>query len=406
MTELHSLVFAGTVALLTVITGSVIYFVRRHRMFLGYPGHESDVLQIKDRLKGEIFRDGDDLVISGNFGKTPAIVRLSAGIYTPGVNVEMKLPSTFSLSIFPAQMTPEPEGQPVDIGSRRLANRYRGRTKSVAEARLLLDSKQVIGELEKLCTSSKLFFELTPGHLSLGQFTIPDHLYARVMEQLEAGVKLGEHLAALPGSHQVKILPIKHEHGSWTLRAAMAMGTAIAAFCMIAAARDLQAPAQAATVKPEKVNAILPVDAQVIPMLKGWRPATESDIDPYFLSLLRSTRSSANYPLSFDADGSGEHPASAYLLVDANNRKRVVVIMEHRVIFDSVFPNIAGIAAVSKEDASAINWQSGPMHPDFVADGILLVRDSERLDSATLLYFSPKGVISGVPQDYRHLSLQ
>jgi len=84
----------GAVALL----GYIISYFRASVNFSGYQEVAGDAQSVARAMKAEIFRDGDDLVISGNYGKLPAIVRFSYADNTPGLNISMKAPSGRSQS--------------------------------------------------------------------------------------------------------------------------------------------------------------------------------------------------------------------------------------------------------------------------------------------------------------------
>ena len=49
-----------------------------------------------------MFRDGNDLVLVGNFNSRPTQVRFSYDENTPGLNVRMQAPVSFTFSVVPA----------------------------------------------------------------------------------------------------------------------------------------------------------------------------------------------------------------------------------------------------------------------------------------------------------------
>jgi hypothetical protein len=83
------------------------------------------------------------------------------------------------------------------------------------------------------------------------------------------------------------------------------------------------------------------------------------------------------------------------------------VIVDHRLVYDAVFPTAAGIAAVPMDSVDKVEWPgSRPPFPKVPGDGLLVVRKAGHPDGAILLFFPQNNVYSGVPQDYQHLDIQ
>src|SRR5581483_3067620 len=61
----------------------------------------SEAMAIQRFLRGELFRDSNDLVITGNVDSYRTTLRFSQDEYTPGVNIRMEVPATFDLAIAP-----------------------------------------------------------------------------------------------------------------------------------------------------------------------------------------------------------------------------------------------------------------------------------------------------------------
>jgi hypothetical protein len=399
--------FAAVVVTLTAITTGLIVTVQNRRKFRGYEQYADDARRLRTKLKGELFRDGEDLVVSGNYGKIPTIIRLSTRMEAPGVSIEMRVPVTFSLSIFPKQVITHATGSPVPLGNRKFATRCKAVSKNPTEARLLLSAKDAQDVLDSLCSSSDVGVELSKGVLSVVTLLIPQNFGSQVSEQLELCTRMDAIVESLPGSHAVKIVPIEHRKPSWVFRAAMASGAVICALCLIASSREL-ADSQTTVAAAQRVsNGVAPVDAQVIPKVADWRAAQAEDMDPSFLTTLRNAGAKTEYPVTFDTDGSGERPGTAYLLIGPDGSKRVVAIVNHRVAFDVVFPDIAGIAVIPKESVASVEWATQNMQvPNTGGDGLLFVRNGHDGTSANLLLFAQNSVFSAPPNDYRKLSLQ
>ena len=83
------------------VVGAILYWIRKRTTFSGYEDLASYAGEIEKALDGELFRDGRDLVISGNHRNLPVVVRFSYDENTPGLNVQMKAPSSFTMSVVP-----------------------------------------------------------------------------------------------------------------------------------------------------------------------------------------------------------------------------------------------------------------------------------------------------------------
>src|SRR5512143_471800 len=88
------------VAVLTLV-GLVIAHFRDRNTYAGYEEMVGEARQVAKSLKGELFRDGTDLVASGNFLKLPVVVRFSYAENTQELNIRMSAPATFTLSVVP-----------------------------------------------------------------------------------------------------------------------------------------------------------------------------------------------------------------------------------------------------------------------------------------------------------------
>ena len=66
MASMHPVVLALLILLAVGGVGYIIHALRMGKAFAGYEELTKDAQQIAKSLGGEIFRDGNDLVISGN----------------------------------------------------------------------------------------------------------------------------------------------------------------------------------------------------------------------------------------------------------------------------------------------------------------------------------------------------
>src|SRR5437899_11544396 len=88
------------------VIGLVIFFVQNRRTFAGYEEFSSDARKLSRMLRGELFRDGDDLVMAGNYNGMATVVRFSNSDNTPGLNVRVQAPASFTLAVTPQGAEP------------------------------------------------------------------------------------------------------------------------------------------------------------------------------------------------------------------------------------------------------------------------------------------------------------
>src|SRR5438477_10566953 len=88
-------------AIVVVVIGVIIVVVRKSCTFSGSSDVAADAQRIQRAIKGESFRDGNDLVVSGSQDKLPVQVRFSYDENTPGMSIRMSAPANFNLTITP-----------------------------------------------------------------------------------------------------------------------------------------------------------------------------------------------------------------------------------------------------------------------------------------------------------------
>src|SRR5437016_5123032 len=208
----HPALIALAIIAVVGIVGYLIAYVQRSSTMRGYEDLAPDVQAIAKVMKAERFRDGADLVLNGNYGKFPAIVRFSYSDNTPGLNLRMKAPATFTLSVVPKGAKATEGRVQVRTTEEMFEARFVTRTDHPTQARLFLSDKQAMAGLQKLCCSSKTFFTVVTGGLELSELVIPSPYTAKhVSDHLDAMSKIAQSLASMPGADAVKITPYKGE---------------------------------------------------------------------------------------------------------------------------------------------------------------------------------------------------
>ena len=401
---MNPFVFATLIVAVVALIGMITAMVRNARKIKGYEEVAADAKAIAKKLGGELFRDGDDLVMSGNYQHLPTIIRLSHAENTPGVSIDLKVPARFSFSLTPRQASVIPEGLGVNVPN--LATNFVGRTNSALEANQLVGSPSVRKALAAICISQKTFLEITPGRLLISELLIPQNLLDRISMELEAASSISTVLEKFPGADERKLVLVKHDRTSWAFRGALAAGIVVTIAGL--AQNAVNASNKPAPVNVKEVASSIPRnDAMLISKIQDWRPAEADNFDPAFTAWLQSYGVKPSNSLEFSADTSRNRDDRIYFLVNDKGQKRVVTIVDHRVAMDSIFDNVAGVAIVPMDTLGKVEWpRSQAPFKEVPGDGLLIVRDMDAKEGATLFFFGDNGQVSGQPQNYQHLDIQ
>jgi hypothetical protein len=135
------------IVLVVAFVGAMIAYVRSEKMYRGYKDIAAEARKVRSDINGELFRDGDDLVISGNYQGKPTVVRFSYGEHTPGMNVKMEAQSTINLFVVPRGSRESGGGAEIKTGDNLFDSRFTSRTDNPAESRMLLGIRGSLGEL-------------------------------------------------------------------------------------------------------------------------------------------------------------------------------------------------------------------------------------------------------------------
>jgi hypothetical protein len=409
MGSMHPVTLALLILFVVGLVGFIIHSVRRGRAFSGYRELTQDAQQIAKALGGgEIFRDGNDLVISGNYRHMPAIVRFSYDENTPGLNLNAKARATFTMSVVPKGERASEGRVLVRTPKEMFDARFITRSDHPTQAKMFVSGKVVIQQLQKLCCSPRTFFTVTNGAIELSELTIPTpYTGQHVIDHLESMAKLSRELENMPGSETIKVHKLEKEKSN-IIRAAIVFG-AIAAVITVYAATS--GPRGEISVKELGVNeappaGILPVDAARISRLKGWRLATAEDFGSTAGPWLRDNGQELTGRVEGDYSGRKNQRDVAYVLVNEQGQRRVVLLVDAVNLYDAEYPEVVGLARIPKESIADIDWGKYPPQGSADGDGLLIIRKRDDPSSGLVLFASGPRIVSAVPVNYTSIRLR
>jgi len=211
------------------LAGVIISTLRNSAMLAGYDEYKADIQKIATTLKAEMFRDGDDVVIPGNYKKFPIQVRFSYSENTPGLNIRMQAPVSFTFSVVPKGERATEGRVLVRTGDDMFDARFAARTDHPTQAKMLVSSKTMRTHMEKLCCSSKSFLTMVTGSIEVSELIIPGPYTARhVLDHVESMSILAAEVDDIPGAEKVKIQEYKREKSTPVVKIALVVGALVA----------------------------------------------------------------------------------------------------------------------------------------------------------------------------------
>lgn len=384
--------------------GVVVTYLRTRMTFAGYEEIIGDIRRLRASLHGELFRDGSDVVVSGTWEKNPVVVRFSNQESTPGLNIRMPAPATFQISVAPAGTTvTEGPRTPVKTADDAFDARFTTRTDQPTQARMLL-GRQVTSMLQKLACTKNTYIAIGAGMIEQSELIIPSPETGKhVMEHLKQMAALATSLHTLPGSEKVKVVTFERERHVFA-RVVMAVGVMVAVASIIAA---IQVPPRNTMGANESLsNGILPADADLIGDAPSWHAASAAEMDAGGVEFLRSFGIPATGRVEGDFSGTANGQDAAYLLINADNKRRVVIISGHQKAYDAQYPAVAVIARVPKSNLPSVVWKNDKGPGEVAGDGLLVVRQPGNLESGVVVFLMPEGVKSALPKAWSDVPLK
>jgi hypothetical protein len=404
MPTLPPLAIPVMIIMAVAMGGAVVAFLRDRQRFSGYRDITKEVLRLGKAMNGEVFRDGEDLVVNGAWQGFPVQVRFSNAQNTPGFYVRMGARACFTLFIYPRSAN-APEGRHlVRTTDEKFNARLQARSNEPTLAQLFLGNREV-PSLQKLCHSSSSFLRITMGAAELFEMKPPAITTVRnVTVQLGALATLAMRLAEMPGADAVVVEPLKRER-RYLLRTAIAAGL-VATIAAVTIAMNWSSAEVATRPSPVSVaEGVRPAEAAKIPGYQKWRVAGAAIFDPDAVAWLRANGLSPAGRIPVDFSGTGKDADVAYLLAQPGGSRRVVILSHGENIYDNRFPYLGAAARVRKSIIDTVQWVgAAPLNPD--GDGLLIVRAPNDRTSGLVIFSRGERIISATPKDYQTIRLE
>src|SRR5438552_10681624 len=136
---------------LVVIAGLLgEWLARRHRL-RGYPDIAPVVAGMAAALRGEVDRDGNDLLLRVNVQHWPVLVRFSNSDGQPGLNIRTPVEGRLALYCVPRSQSDAPHPEALSTGDAPFDARFRITASEPFLGRLLLSTDSVPNLLQRLC---------------------------------------------------------------------------------------------------------------------------------------------------------------------------------------------------------------------------------------------------------------
>ena len=386
------------------VVGVIIEYVTLGRRFAGFEHIGGAIRGVRKTLKGEISRDGPDLVVVGEYRELPVFVRFSNTLGEPGLTIHMGAQASFGMSVAPSSVEVADAGRnEIRTGDTAFDNRFSIRTDHPTQASLLL-TRQILSQVQKLCCSSQTSLQVRPGEIELTEASIPQpQTWEHIVLHLQSLRMLAEAARAIPGSETITVMRYqrdRHIPG----RVAIAIGV-IAAVILVLGASEMQKQPAAVEAGPAIPAGIVPNDAVNIHNLDGWRVAKADDFPADAQAWLRGTGQEMNGMVTGDFSGAGRGDDVAYVLTNDKRQFRLVVIANHANRYDALFGALALVARIPKDAAASVQW-NGPPPEAMTGDGLLVVTNSQDRASGIAMFLGPERIASGAPTDYQAVSLR
>lgn len=401
----HPLLVVFDIIALVIAAGSAVVLLREVILFRGYRSLKSVAKSIASSLRGSIFRDGNDLVVSGFFRSIPVVIRFSTAENMPEVHIWMKISS--AMNLFVSHKSSKLTDGRVRIPTRDawFNERFNIRTDFPSETVALLADDNAVREFRQLCCSPGTSIALNRDSLELSELTVPQdtlkHLEAHLESLAETAVRVGA-ISNL-GAVQPKIYVPDRYIVARAALAVLAIAGMIEVYAGVRHYTDHgEDPANAAAAAAP--SAIPSADEQLLPALDRWRVANAEDFDPTAAATMREHGKAATGRIAGYFNGSEQAPGTGYVFAQKGNKnnaqRRIAILAGGHAVLDAVYDNVSAVMLVPKSrisGAASSTSSSQNAAPD--GDGLLVIRHEGDTDNAVIFYLSEGKLETKTPVD-------
>lgn len=404
LTHQHPLLVVFDIVALMIAAGSAVVLVREAILFRGYRGLKSATKTLSSTLRGTIFRDGNDLVVSGFFRGIPSVIRFSTAENMPEVHVWMKISS--AMNLFISHKSSKLTDGRVRIPTRDawFNDRFTIRTDFPSEAVALLADDKAIQELKGLCCSPGTSIALNRDSLELSELTVPQdtvrHLESHLESLAETAVRAGA-ISAL-GAAQPKIYGPDRYVVARVALVVLAIAGLIEVYSSVGRYTNHgDDRVIAATETPEPISV---TDEQLFPGLSNWRLAASQDFEQTAVAAMHDhgKEATGRIPGFFNGPEQAAGTGYVFALNDPHHQaqRRIAIVADRHAVLDAVYDNVSAVVLVAKSEipntaSGTSNRQSAP--PD--GDGLLIIRHAGDTESGMIFYLSGGRLSSTTPAD-------
>ncbi len=392
------------IAITVGIVGIVVYWVRRFAVFRGYKNIQADVLQLAGFLKTQPVRDGNDVVIAGHLSGVPTIVRFSQKVDTPGLDIQMRVPAAFNLTLVPKTIR-SGEGRVVlRTGNALLDRKFNAQTDHPMEVKMLIAGEAILSSFEQLCCSSQTGVSLKNNRMELTEMVIPAFAGNHVLDHLTSMLTVAKAMREMPGADQIKVEPLPRQGSSWTIRVALAGGLLCLIALLFAQPYNRPTGGNVNVRLTAQTSGVMPADAVRMQRLQGWHVAGANDFSAVAALFLRAHNLSSSGRVQGDFSGQGSALDNGYLLIDGKGQRRVSLLAAGVVAYDAIFPRADLIARIPKNNLARIQWIVVPQSaPD--GDALLVIQNANDPTASLVLLRHGAQTYSARPVDFTRIDL-
>jgi hypothetical protein len=393
------------IALVTIV-GVVVSSMRKSSALAGYDEIRAEVPRIASTLRAEMFRDGNDLVLAGNYNRRPIQVRFSYDENTPGLNIRMQAPVSFTFSVVPKGARATEGRVLVRTGNDMFDAKFASRTDHPTQAKMLVGGRAALQNLEKLCCSQKTYVTLTRGSIEMSELIIPTPYTGRhVLDHIESMAIVAKAVDEIPGAESVKIVPYEREKSTPVFRLALVIGAVVAALgvFMIKPGGETNLKAAAANDKVVTIEGVDPVEALKMQDVLGWHAMRSDEYDPDIAGLRRGIGMDANGRMTLDLDGDDQQDV-VYLMRDNANQTRLMIFSDGNRVYSAGYANVVGALPVAKGNVDSIKWKVKPRTTS-PNQGIMIFRKKNDQPDPMIFYVNGHDVVTGIPANWRDVPI-